>query len=622
MLRPCLVAVAAILTASGCAGQGSSIPGDPGRGGNGSGAAGNGAAGNGAAGNGAAGNGAAGNGAAGNGAAGNGSGVAGDTGMAGDGGSTAGTGGGPVVTPPKNALATPLACTSNAPGPRKLWRLTGPQFAASIRAIFNDTAAAAPIATVFNDPTNLGFSIDANGLLVQELNAGQLQDNAEAIAAWAASANKLSLFASCTTKDTTCGTTFVRGFGRRAFRTTLATNDSRIAGYLALFMAGSSFSDGAQAVISAMLQSPYFLYRSEIGTGSAGTFTLTPFEVATELAYLLTGNTPDDTLLSAADQVAAGSLTLSSMIDQQATRLLATTAPSNATALMGFMTGWLGLDRLYTTAHDDTVFMMTKSVRDAMNTESQSLLVEAFNGGGSLASVLTADHTFLNTEVATFYGLPTTGLTTAFKSVSLAGSTVRDPGLLATGTILNGYARPDTSSPTQRGHMVRSRMLCQDVSPPPPNLDTTFHPSTMPETTRDHFVNSHSVGACYTCHQLMDWIGFGFEAYDGWGRHRATENGLAIDTSVTVYSDPQGKTVTLNGLTGPSSLGSYLAASDDAKRCMMRYWSYYAYGSSSWSQDACTYDAIYQEASSNGFALKSALMAIIHAKNFTQRVQD
>ena len=534
-----------------------------------------------------------------------------------------GTGGaGPTVTPPKQALTTPDKCTSNVPGPRKLWRLSGPEFTASIRTIFNDTANAAPIATVFNDPTNLGFAIDANALLVQELNASQLQDNAEAIAAWAASANKLQMFGNCSTLDATCGTKFVQAFGRRAFRTTLAASDARVAAYLKLFMAGTSYSDGAQAVISGMLQSPYFLYRTELGTQSGSTFALTAFEVATELAYLLTGTTPDDTLLAAADNVAAGSLTLASMVDQQATRLLATSSASNATALMGFMTGWLGLDRLYTTAHDDTVFAMSKSVRDDMAQETQSLLLEAFNNGGSLGSALTADHTFLNTELASFYGLPTTGLTTAFKSVSLAGSTVRDPGLLANGSILNGYARPDTSSPTQRGHMVRSRMLCQEVQPPPPNVDTTFHPSTMPETTRQHFENTHSKGACYTCHQIMDWVGFGFEAYDGWGRHRTTESGMPIDSSVTVYSDPQGKDVSLSGLTGTNSLGSYLAASDDVKRCMLRYWSYFAYGASSWSQDGCTVDSIYSEASSNSFGLKASLMAIIHAKNFTQRVQD
>jgi Protein of unknown function (DUF1585) len=57
-------------------------------------------------------------------------------------------------------------------------------------------------------------------------------------------------------------------------------------------------------------------------------------------------------------------------------------------------------------------------------------------------------------------------------------------------------------------------------------------------------------------------------------------------------------------------------------RCMMRYWSYYAYGSSTWPQDGCTYDAIYSEAQSNSFALKSVLIAILHAPNFTSRVQD
>ena len=55
---------------------------------------------------------------------------------------------------------------------------------------------------------------------------------------------------------------------------------------------------------------------------------------------------------------------------------------------------------------------------------------------------------------------------------------------------------------------------------------------------------------------------------------------------------------------------------------MLRYWTYFAYGSSSWAQDACTYDAIYQEASGNGFALKDVLKAIIHAPNFTARVKD
>jgi len=185
----------------------------------------------------------------------------------------AGAGGSGASLSLATALAAPNPCTSGAPGPRKLWRLTASEFAASIHSIFGDSSNAAPIATVFSDPSVLGFSIDANALLVQGLNASQLQDNAEAIAAWAASSGKLAGFASCAASesgapDAACASQFVLAFGRLAFRGTLAASDPRVASYSQLFLSGSSNSDGAQVVISAMLQSPHFLYRSELGTPS------------------------------------------------------------------------------------------------------------------------------------------------------------------------------------------------------------------------------------------------------------------------------------------------------------------------------------------------------------------
>jgi hypothetical protein len=551
------------------------------------------------------------------------SGAAGQGGGSGGSAGSTGTGGVGVAALP-TALKPPDACqapTAGTPGPRKIWRLSAPEFDASIRSIFSDASNGVPVATVFADPATLGFSIDANALLVQGLNASQLEDNAEAVATWAANNDKLSLFASCTTLDATCGAELVKGFGRRAFRTALADSDARVATYTSLFMTGTSFSDGAQAVISAMLQSPYFLYRSELGTQNGDKFTLTPYEVATELSYTLTSNTPDETLLSAADSVAAGNMTVATMIDQQAQRLVAAGTASNASAIMGFMNGWLGLPRLYTTAKDATIFVLTKTLEDEMAAESQNLLLEAFNGNGSFGSALTADHSFLNKDLATFYGLPTGNLGDTFVSVPYAGTT-RDPGLLATGTFLNGYARPNADSPTQRGHMVRSRLLCQDIAPPPPNLDTTLKPSTQVETTRDHFINSHEVGVCASCHKMMDWIGFSFENYDEFGRYRTTDNGMPVVDTGTVFGDPQGHDVNVSGVSGPAGLSTYLAQSDDVNRCMLRYWTYYAYGSSSWAQDGCTYDAVYSETQKGSFGLKSALMAIIHAPNFTTRVQD
>jgi hypothetical protein len=448
------------------------------------------------------------------------------------------------------------------------------------------------------------------------------------IAAWAASAGQLKQFATCAATTTgapasSCATSFIQAFGRAAFRTTLTSSDPRIATYSKLFMAGSSNSDGAQAVISAMLQSPYFIYRSELGTQSGSVFNLTPYEVGTELAYTLTGTGPDSALFTAMDSVNSGSLSMSSMIDQQAMRLVASGAASSSTAVMGFMNGWLGLPRLFTTAHDATVYQIAATTQSEMQTESQDLIMEAFNGTGTFGSVLTADHSWLNADLATFYGISTGGLSTTFTSVKYGGLTARDPGLLATGTILNGYARPDTDSPTQRGHMIRSRMLCQDISPPPAGLNTTFMPSTTVETTREHFINEHEQGQCATCHKLMDWIGFAFENYDGWGRYRTTDNGLPTDDTAIIYSAPDDmKDDPVTGLSGAGSLSAYLAQSNEVTHCMERYWTYYAYGSSSWAQDGCTYDAIYNESQTNGFGLKSVLMAIIHAPNFTTRVQD
>ncbi len=155
--------------------------------------------------------------------------------------------------------------TPGSPGPRVVRRLSAGEFAASIADLFGDKAA--PVAQVFNDSRVLGFTVDSNTLQVQDLNADQLMSNAEAVASWAVSTKltQLTQLATCSTLDDNCATLFVKNFGRKAFRTAFAEADSRIESYRKLFMAEASFADGVSSVISAMLQSPYFLYRSELG---------------------------------------------------------------------------------------------------------------------------------------------------------------------------------------------------------------------------------------------------------------------------------------------------------------------------------------------------------------------
>ena len=490
-----------------------------------------------------------------------------------------------------------------------LRRLTAKEFAASIADLFGDKTA--PVAPVFNDVRVLGFTVDSS-LQVKDLNADQLMTNAEAVASWAVSAAqlpKLTQLANCSTHDETCAKSFIKAFGRKAFRTAIPDGDARIAAYTGLFMADgtASFADGASTVISAMLQSPYFLYRSELGAvGATGkTVPLTAFEVASSLSYLLTGSTPDDTLLKAAEALkGSDSAALAKMVDEQATRLL---APSGADplgagaqdALMNFMSGWLGLDRLYTNVKDNTVQQLTDAQRDDMASETKKFILDIWGGS-------------TNNAVGNLFDRET--------------SNTHDSGILGQKTILIGYSRAGGSSPTQRGHLVRSRLLCQDVPPPPDGLDVKFTENTQFKTTREQYLSNHAAPGhqpCYGCHRTMDPIGVAFEHYDAFGNYRDNENGVTIDATGTIYSaSATDGDVPLDGLSGPQGLQTYLAKSDEVKKCLVRYWSYYAFGSAGWAQDGCTYEAIRSEASAQSYSLKSVLTAILHTPRFTTRVND
>jgi len=170
---------------------------------------------------------------------------------------------------------------------------------------------------------------------------------------------------------------------------------------------------------------------------------------------------------------------------------------------------------------------------------------------------------------------------------------------------------------------VRTRLLCQDVPPPPDNVDVTFKPVGNPTTNRAHYEQSHSQGFCLDCHKYMDKIGFAFEHYGAFGRHRDLDNSYPIDATGTIVdANPTDRDVSIDGLTGTAGVQAYLAGNGDINTCMGRYWSYFAFGLSTWSQDQCTYDAINQEAQGGQYSLRAVLKAILHSPHFTSRTVD
>jgi len=531
------------------------------------------------------------------------------------GGQLTGTAGAPLIPPPPDDLPTEKACTSDQPGPRQLRRLSAVEFAATIRDLFRDQNA--PAASVFSDPATLGFTVDSGALLIQDLVGDALRVYAETVASWAVQ-NHLSDIASCTTMDSACRRQVISRFGKRAFRSPLPT--ARIDAYETLFAAEASFSSGVEAVVSAMLQSPYFLYRTELGPDDAGpgsTVALTPYEVASSLSYLLIGSMPDDQMMQAADTAAAGGTAFP--LDAQAARLMAD--PRVSDSVMRFATGWLYLERLGG-AKDAAFVTITDANRADMLGETRAFVLDTF-ATGTLSTLLTANYTFLDSSMAQYYGFPTSGLGRTFSKVTFGTGATRDPGILGQGALLTGLATARTSSPTQRGKLVRARFLCQPIPPPPPGVNTNLPPPAANQSTRAlyeaHVNYADTTRNCPGCHTFMDKIGFGFEHYDGVGKYRTMDNGPLVDSSGVVVSPPHGGDFSFDGV---GQLATYLAGNDDVKHCLVRYWSYYAYGNASWAEDACTYAAVQGEAAQNDFALKSVLTGIIHAPHFTRRAGD
>src|SRR5437667_10391401 len=124
---------------------------------------------------------------------------------------------------------------------------------------------------------------------------------------------------------------------------------------------GGSFDLGIEQVVTAVLASPEFLYRSITGSngrGGASTDTevaLTDLELASRLSFFLWNTGPDDPLLTLA---AAGGLTKPGALDKQVTRMMAD--PNASSLVTSFAMKWLNIADLDAVKPDPKLFPDTE----------------------------------------------------------------------------------------------------------------------------------------------------------------------------------------------------------------------------------------------------------------------
>lgn len=358
--------------------------------------------------------------------------------------------------------------------------------------------------------------------------------------------------------DATCFESFVRHFGRRALRRALTEPEviELVELAEATALEGDDFYMGIDVLLRTLLQDGEFLYRIEIGTElpeQPGVYRLSGYEIATRMSYLLWGSTPSDDLL---DQAEAGELDDPSERRAVAEQMLAD--PRSRRQLDRFHAMWLGYDEL---PH-------APALTQAMRSETAALLERVvFDEQSSWLDLFTAQQTYIDDTLATHYGLTPPGQPAW---VDYEGT--ERQGILSHGSFLSVAGNPGDTSPTKRGKLIRNRLLCQAIPPPPPDAEADAPPEDG-ECKIDRYEAHRQPGPCKGCHDQMDPIGFGLENYDLAGRFREHDEGAPQCTI-----EGSGELVGYGTFRGPAELSELLLDHEVLPGCIVEQVYHYAMG--------------------------------------------
>jgi len=489
-------------------------------------------------------------------------------------------------------------------GPRMLRRLSSIQMRNTLVSIFGDEGV--PDGQVLTDPVVEGFKVDAREAVIRDLGAQQVMQYAETVADWAVE-EKLAQIVPCQTTDAACRDQIVRELGAKFHREPL--DDTMAAAYADLLAAEPVFEDGVRQLVAGLMQSPYFLYRRELGDADGDDhFVLTGYELASNLSYSLTGGPPDDALLALA---ADGSLRDDDVLVAEVTRLVQSAGGQDN--LAAFVESWLEVDDLPSRAKtEEPGVVFDAEVRHDMLAETTALFQHVYAEGGPVEELYTAEYSFLNQRLGQFYGIPGAS-SDQLQRVELPaeGPGGRAVGLLGHGSVLARHALVDNSSPVARGVMVRRRLLCQELPDPPADVDTNLEPIPEGVTNRERYEQHRTDPVCAACHNMIDPVGYAFEHYDEFGLWRELEGGQPVDASGSL----DGVSTDAAPLDGLDSLGQALAETEEASECFTHYMTYYTYG-----VNGCHPGAIVADAGGEEATLQSILNAIVLSPHFRERV--
>ncbi len=497
------------------------------------------------------------------------------------------------------------------PAPGGLRRVLGRQYVSSVRVLLGDTAAQA--ATPPTDASLHGFdSIAAAELSLPPTAVAAYEASARAVAeATVADPAALAGVLPCSPAgpaDAACLRQFVTSFGRLAWRRPLdpAEIDRVSAIALAAAQAYTDFNAGVAYAISALLQSPNFLYLVEVGEPdpeNPAVRRLTPRELITRASFFLLGRTPDAALLDIADQ---GPLEPDAMRDI-ARQLIA--LPEAREEVSRFYEEILRIRGIEDISKASELFpQWSPELAQAMKEETLHLLEDViWTRDADVRELITADYTYVNQDLAALYGVaPPPG--DGFVRVTLPAEQMRS-GILSTSAFLSRFAHPNQTSPTRRGLFVRTALLCEEVQPPPPGVSTTLPGPTSDMTLKQQLEQHMKDPTCNGCHSFIDPIGFALENYDSVGAFRTVDNGHPVDSKAEGV-------IGLGSFASAQDLGQLLKDDPRVSLCMVKNLLRSSLGHLETPGEEPAIEAVHEAFGASGYRMKDLLVELVASPAF------
>ncbi|MEM9864789.1 MAG: DUF1592 domain-containing protein [Myxococcota bacterium] len=327
----------------------------------------------------------------------------------------------------------------------------------------------------------------------------------------------------CGAPETQCAEQWVAPVLRRA----LHREDADVERYLSILAepaAGDDVSSRLTTLIAALLSSPDFLYRRELGRGrvARGVRELADVEIAQRMSFLLWQTAPDEALLAAA---AAGELRSASGRRVHFMRMFAD--PRTRRGLRTFVADWMALNEGGIDSKDPEVLEgvaanLSSAAATSFDATVDRVLLDAER---SFPALLGTDVFVGSQEVGDVIG------TRSGAGEHIDLNVAERRGILTHPHVIAAHTKESGASPFPIGKFVNEQFLCELIDPPPmiPEVDEE---ELEGETFRERMESRTASPACQGCHERIGPPGFAFLNFDPIGRYRAADSsGIPFDAS-------------------------------------------------------------------------------------------